>query len=677
MQTALGIGGHLRQLRQRAPQRQVDLHAPIDGPAAGIEQRAQAALAQLEPGDQHAGARNGQHQPHDGQRNQRPQLQHFRKHRHQHGTERAQGHTDGRHRAHIRLARHGLGGLGAAFGQARGLGLQPLGDGGVLGGSALGHLLFNHAQEFFVRREKRLAHAGGVVDQGGDARIPVLAFTVVKNAFTPDEQKVHIARRERCHDVAHLRAAAAFAVGQIGFGQPGQRRVGAGVLHIHRQLAAAPIQEQRPGLEHAALAAVEAGKRDKVVQQRQQVTLQADEFFQIFGMHAVCLLGAVLLDQRQQARLGIAGQQGLDFFQGPIGHGRSRALRQPGLARCQLRLELLPLRQAQLRQLTPQRGDGLRAQRLHRSRPGRIEAAVQRQQRIGVDARQRQSGDGGIVQRQRLLAQADVAFHAGAQGLQRRGIERRELAARKKIVHLGLHRTQRLGCRLRLLWAGQSAQLLGALHPPIGLGLQIGKKLLQRGLGQPGLVVAALHAAVGLHDALGQRLQVGVRLQCLQRQHAVAIEGHGMQLGQALLHLGQAQAAGPGLTGQRQNALRLGQHGGAVFHLGLQAIELQHIAGAGEHFGIAHMGHGPLAGSEQFGRADTAIAIAVDGVQRGGIELHPPRRAGQRHPEFLVQLRQMGDVGPGADNHLIHASCAYKLPTMRFHRCRCLFLIGG
>ncbi len=45
-------------------------------------------------------------------------------------------------------------------------------------------------------------------------------------------------------------------------------------------------------------------------------------------------------------------------------------------------------------------------------------------------------------------------------------------------------------------------------------------------------------------------------------------------------------------------------------------------------------------------------------------ELHTPCGAGQGHPQLLVQLRQVGDIGPGADHHLIDAPCANKLPSV-------------
>ena len=189
--------------------------------------------------------------------------------------------------------------------------------------------------------------------------------------------------------------------------------MGAGVLHVHRQLAAAAIQIQGTGLEDAALATVKAGKRDKVIQKQEQVALKEYEFFKVFSLFLATGFRAILLHQGKQALLIATGQQGVRFVHGHGGHRCAGLGGQPGLAGGQGGAQLLPLGPAQLR-LRPQQGrDHLGLKDGHGIHPRGIEALGQRQQRIRMDGRQGQCSNGTIAGVQSFFPQQGIAFCAG------------------------------------------------------------------------------------------------------------------------------------------------------------------------------------------------------------------------------------------------------------------------
>ena len=78
-------------------------------------------------------------------------------------------------------------------------------------------------------------------------------------------------------------------------------------------------------------------------------------------------------------------------------------------------------------------------QRGNRTGPCGIDALGQWQRRGGSDLGQRQAGDVGMIAGQILGPQCGVFLLVAVQGIDRAGIESREPAARKVIVHLGLH----------------------------------------------------------------------------------------------------------------------------------------------------------------------------------------------------------------------------------------------
>ena len=72
----------------------------------------------------------------------------------------------------------------------------------IRSGSALGHLLLDHAHEAFIGRPEGLADADGVLDDAGDGGVPVVTLVVDEHAIAPDHQIVGIAARDGRDDAA-------------------------------------------------------------------------------------------------------------------------------------------------------------------------------------------------------------------------------------------------------------------------------------------------------------------------------------------------------------------------------------------------------------------------------------------------------------------------------------------
>ena len=73
---------------------------------------------------------------------------------------------------------------------------------------------------------------------------------------------------------------------------------------------------------------------------------------------------------------------------------------------------------------------------------------------------------------------------------------------------------------------------------------------------------------------------------------------------------------------------------------------------------------GPFGGGNQFRRADAAILVGVNQRERGFVKFDARGGTGQRHPELLVELVEVQEVGPGTDDDLIEAAGAEEFPSV-------------
>ena len=235
----------------------------------------------------------------------RAKAEEFVEQRADHGADAADGRADEGDGAEVEL-------LG--FLLRRGLGLVRLGNGGgggadlglrlgIGGGGALGDLLLDETDEFFVRRPERLADADRVVDDLRDRRVPVVARAVVEHAVAPHHERVAVAVREHGADRLLVSARARdVAVGEIGAGEARERSVLAGICHLEAEVAAARVEVERSRLEHGARAAVEVGEVHRVRQQLVEILLEAQQLLDGRDLVELRLERGVMANQRRDVR---------------------------------------------------------------------------------------------------------------------------------------------------------------------------------------------------------------------------------------------------------------------------------------------------------------------------------------------------------------------------------------
>jgi len=97
---------------------------------------------------------------------------------------------------------------------------------------------------------------------------------------------------------------------------------------------------------------------------------------------------------------------------------------------------------------------------------------------------------------------------------------------------------------------------------------------------------------------------------------------------------------------------------------GVDGGQRQAIDAAEQDVGILEHGAHPPGGGDDLGHADAAITVAVEHLQRAGVELQPRGRAGEHGPQFLVQFAEMAQIVRGLDADLIEATGAEEPPLV-------------
>ncbi|MDT4839163.1 hypothetical protein FQZ97_729460 [compost metagenome] len=161
-----------------------------------------------------------------------------------------------------------------------------------------------------------------------------------------------------------------------------------GVLHLHREFAAAPVEVERAGLEDRALAPVERLERHEVVQQHAQVALQPQQLLEV-GQQPVVMLGGLVFGNECEQRVACR-EQGIDAFTRQARERVVRARGDPRVARREPLAQHLPLGFFERVAFAEQRHHRVARERGHGLGPGGIEArTAQRQCAMGRDRRQR------------------------------------------------------------------------------------------------------------------------------------------------------------------------------------------------------------------------------------------------------------------------------------------------
>ena len=162
-------------------------------------------------------------------------------------------------------------------------------------------------------------------------------------------------------------------------------------------------------------------------------------------------------------------------------------------------------------------------QRGDRTGPGRIDALGQRQRRRGSDLRQRQAGDVRVIAGQIFGAQRGVFLLVAVQGIDGAGIKSRQPAARKVIVHLGLHGLDGGGGGLGVQSQRQHRRVTFSFFPPVRVGGGGGEKLIHPGLAHTGLA-AGIRVGADTVDDVGNDRLGGVVARGISGHDAVAVE---------------------------------------------------------------------------------------------------------------------------------------------------------
>ena len=246
------------------------------------------------------------------------------------------------------------------------------------------------------------------------------------------------------------------------------------------------------------------------------------------------------------------------------------------------------------------------------------------------------------------------------------GVEGGHAAAREEIVELGLHLERRVGRRQRGLAQRHQLGIAGVgLGMPVARCLHFGEEGFHAGAVHAGrLLVAVGHAAVQPDD-FGDGGAHGFVLRRVGRDHAVAVEAHGGQQLAPVGDVGEGERVVIGPALDLQQAARFLQQPRAGGVAVVKVAQRQHVAALQQHVGVAKPRADPFARRDHFGRAHAAVAVGVDQVEGACVEVDAARRARERHPELLVELRDAGDVLAGAKDHLVGAARADELPAVR------------
>lgn len=114
---------------------------------------------------------------------------------------------------------------------------------------------------------------------------------------------------------------------------------------------------------------------------------------------------------------------------------------------------------------------------------------------------------------------------------------------------------------------------------------------------------------------------------------------------------GERDVVGGGLTEVSQDVPRRAHERGV-----LDRGERDGVAALEQLVQTLERGFRPLHGGEEFRRADAAVLVGVNEVERLWIELDAARGHGKGDPEFLVELVEAGEVRARAQRDRVHAA---------------------
>jgi hypothetical protein len=198
---------------------------------------------------------------------------------------------------------------------------------------------------------------------------------------------------------------------------------------------------------------------------------------------------------------------------------------------------------------------------------------------------------------------------------------------------------------------------------PVRECLALGEEALELRLVETHPAGSILLSAHARDDVLRDGFDVR-RLDHVRGHDAVAIV---TRLGE---HLGGLHRVGDGdrvrlLAQPREHVLRRGEQA-RTLGTSLRDVRQRHSVFPGdERVGILEHDAEPAHGSEDLRRPNVRIAVTVEQLERALVELQSLHRTRQRHPELLIELGEVKDVGAGIEAHLIDTTGPIEAPCVR------------
>lgn len=228
-------------------------------------------------------------------------------------------------------------------------------------------------------------------------------------------------------------------------------------------------------------------------------------------------------------------------------------------------------------------------------------------------------------------------------------VERGQPSAGEVVVNLGAHRLNHVAHPRRGLT--QHAHLRGAQVEPgcmLGNGLEEGVSGRLVEAHRPASVGHAAGAVDHFSSQLPRR-QVSRRR---RRHHAIAVEGPRVEGLSRRHHVGHRQRGRGRLAHHVEHRPRRQPQPPPLF-AGRQVREHQLVLALEQRASVAQHRAQPARRGDQLLRANAAVVVRIQQVDRARVEHQALGRAGQRHPQLLVEFSQLHQVVARGEVHLV------------------------
>jgi len=215
----------------------------------------------------------------------------------------------------------------------------------LFGSEHLPHLSADHASHLVPRIPEGLFQTDGVIHGLNDGGIPIFSIEVVKDTVASHPERLCKTRGERGTDRACLLRTRARqgTVGQTALTGCSLPRMRASIVHMEAECGGAGIHKECPHLEDRdGLGVVEARHVYKIIEQREEICVQAQQFLDFGDLGILGLERGILSNECRDILLGRPREQCSEACAPQCFHLHASLGSGPGLVRRQLRFQLLP-----------------------------------------------------------------------------------------------------------------------------------------------------------------------------------------------------------------------------------------------------------------------------------------------------------------------------------------------